>query len=295
MSLAVVARKDFEDAARSKMLWAITALFVLTTAGGMYALNFLFDEQSATGAVQWLSAPASLVVPLAAIVVGYLAIAGERESGSIKILLGLPHTRRDVVLGKLVGRTGVVAVATVVAFAVGAVVLLVQYGSLPLVEFALLGLLTFFFAMVFVGIAIGFSAFTKTRSRAMAGAIGIFFLFQFLWSFVPVAIYYLLEGSIPNPFAEPLPAWYFLLQLLNPSNAYGAASGLFIDSAGTQSVVVGPSGETTTGAAPSLADLVQGGTVPFYLDEWFSLVILAAWLVVPVAIGYWRFRDADLS
>lgn len=291
MSWAVVARKDFEDAARSRMLWAITALFVLTTAGGMYALNIAFDEQSATSAIRWLGSPASLVVPLAAIVVGYLAIAGERESGSIKILLGLPHTRRDVVIGKLLGRTGVVAVATVVAFAAGAVVLLVQYGSLPFVKFALLGALTFFFAMVFVGIAIGFSAFTKTRSRAMAGAIGIFFLFQFVWSVVPLGIYYLLEGSIPDPLGGNLPAWYFLVQLLNPSNAYAAASGLFIDSAGVKNALIGPVGES----GQTIADFVQGGTVPFYLTEWFSLVVLVAWLVVPVAIGYWRFNNADLS
>jgi ABC-2 type transport system permease protein len=277
MSWVVVARKDFEDAARSKMLWAITALFVLTTAGGMYAAGVVLDQQRASEALQWLGAPAAMIVPLAALVVAYLAIAGERESGSIKILLGLPHTRRDVVLGKLLGRATVVAVATVVAFLAGAVVLLVQHGSLPVVEFALLGLNTLFFGLVFVGIAVGFSAMMATRSRAMAGAIGLFFLFQLIWDFVPLGVYYVVEGGMPTV-TQGLPAWYFFVQMINPKNAYSTLSTHLVN--------------------PNTATQIEqmlGGDIPFYLQEWFLVVILLAWLVVPVALGYWRFQRVDLG
>ncbi|WP_175424132.1 ABC transporter permease subunit, partial [Haladaptatus sp. W1] len=39
----------------------------------------------------------------------------------------------------------------------------------------------------------------------------------------------------------------------------------------------------------------QNATVPFFLEKWFMLVILAAWLVVPLVLGYWRFERADLG
>ncbi|WP_458184921.1 ABC transporter permease [Haladaptatus sp. NG-WS-4] len=277
MSWAVVARKDFEDAARSKMLWAITALFVLTTAGGMYAAGVILEQQQASQALQWLSAPAAMIVPLAALVVAYLAIAGERESGSIKILLGLPHTRRDVVIGKLVGRATVVSVATIIAFLAGAVVLLVQYGSFPVVDFALVGLNTLFFGLVFVGIAVGFSAMMATRSRAMAGAIGLFFVFQLIWDFVPLGVYYVVKGGMPTV-TSGLPAWYFFVQMINPKNAYSTLSTYLMNP------------ETTL-----QFEQLLGGDVPFYLQEWFLVVIMLAWLVVPVVLGYWRFRSVDLS
>ncbi len=277
MSWAVVARKDFEDAARSKMLWGITVLFVLATAGVMYAVGAFTDDFTAKEAIGLLSQPATLLVPLAALVVAYLAIAGERESGSIKLLLGLPHTRRDVLIGKLLGRSAVVGVATIVAFIAGAIVLAIQYGSFPVTDFLVQGVVTFIFGMVFVGIAIGFSSMTATRSRAMAGAIGLFFLFELVWSIIPLGVYYLIEGGMPNV-TEGLPSWYFLLQIINPTNAYSVAANFLSD----------PS-------APSLYAGFVNGSAPFYLQGWFAFVVLAFWLVVPLGLGYWRFKGADIS
>ncbi|KZN24470.1 ABC transporter [Haladaptatus sp. R4] len=275
MSWAVVARKDFEDAARSKTLWVITALFVLATAGGMYALSTAFSNYTAADTIRFLNRPATLLVPLAALVVAYLSIAGERESGSIKLLLGLPHSRRDVLFGKLIGRSCVVAVATVIAFIAGAIVLLVQYGSFSITNFLVQGVATFIFGLVFVGIGVGFSAMTATRSRAMAGAIGLFAVFELLWSIVPLGIYYLVKGGLPT---DNLPAWYFLIQILNPTRAYNIATQYLSDP------------NAVNQFAPAL-----GGSVPFYLTGWFAIVILALWLVVPLGLGYWRFKGADIS
>jgi len=36
------------------------------------------------------------------------------------------------------------------------------------------------------------------------------------------------------------------------------------------------------------------GDAPFYLQEWFGVVVLLFWLAVPVAIGYYRFERTDL-
>ncbi len=277
MSWAVVARKDFEDAARSKGLWAITVLFVLATAGGMYAVSSFNEGSTAKDTIQFLSSPATLLVPLAALVVAYLAIAGERESGSIKLLLGLPHTRRDVLLGKLIGRSCVVGVATIIAFIAGALVLLVQFGSFPITSFLVQGVTTFIFGLVFVGIAVGFSAMMSTRSKAMAAAIGLFFVFELIWSIVPLGIYYVVNGGLSG-MENGLPAWYFFLNILNPTNAYGVAT----------SYLTHPNAGSPYAAA-------LNGSAPFYLQGWFALVILALWLVVPVTLGYWRFKNADIS
>lgn len=69
---------------------------------------------------------------------GYRAIVGERESGSLKFLLGLPHTRRDVILGKLIGRVSTVTVAVLVGFAIVGVHLLVIAETFSVAAYALL-------------------------------------------------------------------------------------------------------------------------------------------------------------
>jgi len=52
----------------------------------------------------------TLFLPLVAIFAGYAAISKERTGGSLKLLLSLPHSRKDVIIGKVVGRCGVVGV-----------------------------------------------------------------------------------------------------------------------------------------------------------------------------------------
>jgi len=66
-----------------------------------------------------------------ALIAAYLAIAGERESGSLKLLLGLPPSRGEVLVGKFLGRSGVVAIGLVLGFLVSGVVTVAIYGGLP--------------------------------------------------------------------------------------------------------------------------------------------------------------------
>ncbi|WP_076430194.1 ABC transporter permease [Haladaptatus litoreus] len=274
MSWVVVARKDFQDAIRSKMLWAITALFVFVTAGFIFLHRWIDGSYTPQAAMSNMSWSSTSVIPLTALVIAYLAIVGERDSGSIKLLLGLPHSRGDVVFGKFVGRSGVVAVATIAAFGASGLVLLVYYGSFPAGEFLAQSALALLFALVFVSIALGFSSVTASRPRAVGGAFGLFFFFQLGWKLIPLTGYYLLEGSMPS---EPFPKWYFFTWVLNPVEAYKIGARYILH----------PNEQTI------YASLVAGKT-PFYLEGWFPFVVLAIWLVVPVTLGYLRFRSIDL-
>ncbi|MDY6765464.1 MAG: ABC transporter permease subunit, partial [Halobacteria archaeon] len=89
-----VAKKDFEDAIRSKALWVVLFIFVVFAAGGSYALTFLPTETGLRGevltsdtAIIALNSVASWLVPIIGLMLGYGAVVGERESGSLKILL----------------------------------------------------------------------------------------------------------------------------------------------------------------------------------------------------------------
>jgi ABC-2 type transport system permease protein len=117
------------------------------------------------------------LVSVLGLMVAYASIVGERSSGSLKLLLGLPYSRRDVVLGKLVGRAAVFVAATVAAFAVGFLVLL-TYGVVAPIDYLFLVALTVLLGVAYVSVAIAVSASIRTRSRATAAAVGVFFFFQ---------------------------------------------------------------------------------------------------------------------
>lgn len=281
MTWRTIARKEVADAVRSRMLWAIVAVFGVLSAGLSVAVSLVPQlGESSVVAVTMAGQSAQMLGPIIALIAAYLAVAGERESGSIKVLLGLPPSRGDVVLGKVAGRGAVVAAGLMAGFLLAGVAIALVYGSLPLAPFALLTLLTGALGLVFVGVAVGISAATATRGRAMTLSIAVYLVVVLFWDLFAQFTHLAVLGSFPG---ETIPAWYALLQVLSPVGAYDALMNALLASVAAEATV------------PTMADRLTGGTVPFYLEGWFALVVLLAWGVVPLAVGYLRFSRSDLA
>ena len=274
MSVALVARKDFEDAIRSKAIIGLTALFVLLVGGLAFAYGF-FESfgrgmgEGSSGFIVFLQGTGSFFVSIVALLVGYKAIAGERESGTMAFLLGLPHSRRDVVVGKVLGRSGVLVVALAAGFLIAALLLVGLGESVAAVEYLLFTLLTMGYAMTFVTVAVALSSMTASSSRAAAGAIG-FWVFNQFWGALALIALVVANGlSLPD---APFPDWYHALAGLGPGAAYGNAAGYFLPE--------------------ELTAQVQGqlGGLP----EWYGLVVIVAWLALALGVGLYRFERLDL-
>lgn len=270
MNWTVIARKEFRDASRSRSLWALTALLVLLVPVAVYVVGFVLSTSPslnstgralASALTQEGSVFITSLVPVLGLMAAYASIVGERTSGSLKLLLGLPYSRRDVVLGKFVGRAAVLAAATLAAFAVGFLVLL-TYDELAVVDYAFLVLLTTVLGVVYVGVGVALSASIRTRSRAAAAAVGVFFFFKFLWdtSALPRGVVYAVTRDTDLIFSPP--GWYDYLNALGPNVAYTNVAAGYIEGFGNV--------------------------------ETFSVAVLAAWIVVPLVLGYLRFESTDL-
>jgi ABC-2 type transport system permease protein len=279
MTWAVVARKDFHDARRSRALWALSAAFLLFAV--LFASLYAFvpelstdPELSAVGLIGFLSAPVALFVTVAALVLAYKSVAGETETGSGKLLLSLPHTRRDVVLGKVVGRTLVLAVPVLVGLVAMLAVVFVGDVTFTPVDYALFGVVTLAFVLVYISLFVGISASTASTARAATVGVLALVILEFAWDVVPLGAWFVANGfAVPDAFLTgnlaAMPDWVAFLANLPPSAAYQNAIG---------GVIMGS----------------LDGTGPFYLANWFSLVVLALWALVPLAVGYRRYRRADL-
>ncbi|MEF8854518.1 MAG: ABC transporter permease subunit, partial [Haloarculaceae archaeon] len=123
MSTLAVAKKDFRDAIRSRALWGLSLLFFLLVSGiGVAYAEFdalSGGQPTPTGLIFFIASGVGTYVSLAALLTCFKSIAGERESGTIKVLLSLPHSRRDVILGKWLGRSAVLALPVVGTFVIG--------------------------------------------------------------------------------------------------------------------------------------------------------------------------------
>ena len=291
MSWQAVAEKDFRDAIRSRLLLALTVLFVLFAGGSAYfaaqirppAQVQFGGELTTLALIGGLTGPVSVFIPVVAIAAAYRAVAGERQSGSLKLLLSLPNSREDVVFGKFLGRAGVVSVALLVGFTVGLFVVATLAEEFSVLEYLVFVFVSLLLAYVFVSVAVGVSAFTASTSRAAYGAFGVFVVFQFLWSVLVAGFVYVGNGfGFPGP-DEEFPEWLRtaaeFLTIIDPTAAYQQGVLWVVRRLADQE------GQQAQAAA------TDG---PFYVQEWFGFVVLLFWVAVPLLVGYWRFQQVDL-
>ena len=272
MSLRAVTKKEFLDTVRSRSLFIVTALFVLW-AGFLAWIQHIpetYPQSSvpeSTRALLNSLKQSSGFVALIGLGLGYNSIAGERESGRYKLLLGLPNSRRDVVYGKFLGRTAVVAVAVTVAAAVVSLIALFRYDSFAFGPFFVFTLFLFVYGAVHVAVALAISVALRSRLQALAVTTGLYIFFWFFWALFLISVQQFLIG-IRNP------DWFILIGMVNPSNAFEHATIAFVPGVETLTNLVRPDG-------------------PFVHDE-LGLVILLLWMTLPLWLAYRRFRRMDL-
>lgn len=298
MSFVAVARKDFRDAIRSQWLLALSALFVVAFALPAlirFSLGVgLGDRQQATQImvlfIRFMKSGTAVLVPIIAIVVTYASITREQESGTLKLLLALPHSRADVVVGKLLGRSAVVALPIAFGFLIAGIILVPSTPGAAIWRFGAFALLTVLLGVVFVGLSLGISAAASTDRQSMVGSVGVFMAGSVFWGPATGRI-----ASSLNEYAGISTQSRYLVELflkiLNPIAAYKT----LVDSLITQSQM---------GARQQLfgfflfpdpaAQEALGEELPLIFTDPFIVALMVLWFIVPVYIGMEIFERADL-
>ena len=306
MSWQAVARKEFRDAIRSRWLHGSTLFFALFL-GGAAALFFgvligpenrqvsnLFGFFANLGVFSF-SFPGLLAVVLGfiALSTSYGSITGERETGSIKLLLSLPNSRLDAMVGKFLGRSAVVVAALLVGFLFVFVVLIATGTRLQLGSFVPQVALTALLGMAFVSIGLGISALAGSNREATLATMGLYLVFAVLWGSVsegiPKLINYTADqigvGGVSELTRVKLGVF---LKYLNPLKAYETlAAELYYGPARARLV------SATFGEQTALGPVLQE-SIPVYFSGGFLFVVLLLWIALPVAVGYRAFDRDDL-
>lgn len=268
-----IAKKEFMDNIRNKWIIIITALFASLTLLASYAGSIYTEGWQDLGAtMSIISSLVNFLITIIALILGYSAIIGEIERGSMSSLLSLPAKRLEIVLGKFFGLGMVLTFTILIGFSIAGFIIGLNVSDVNYGEYFLFIGGTILVGLVFLSIGIFLSCLFKKRSTAMGGAIFVFFLFTIIWQFIVFALLIVTNSFSMENIA--LPDWYFALNFFNPLGAYGSFLSLNIPSLNVQ-------------------QLLTLKTPSFY-NSTNMLIALLLWLFIPLILAYWRFKNKDI-
>lgn len=269
-----VAKKEFLDNYRNKWIVAVAAIFLI--------LTLVISYFSTRGDVGWkdldvtIGGMMSLVqflVPIIALILSYATIVGEKEKGSLSLLLSYPVKRDEVILGKFLGLSSVLAVATLIGFGVSGLIIAINVKDVRWGDYFIFILSSILVGIVYIALAILVSSILKKRSTALGMAIFMWFLFAMIWNII---LFGILVGSYGFDVIGDEnwvgPNWYYVGSIINPLTAFSILVALNV--------------------GPISADIA--GDLPSFYTTGLSLLILFLWIILPLIIAFITFNKKDL-
>jgi len=265
--IGAIAAKEFRERLRNRWIVAVAAVFA---AFALLIAYFGAAQQGAVGfrgievTIASLTSLVIYLVPLIVLLLGYDAIAGERERGSLDLLLALPITRFELLLGKYLGLAAAFAASTLAGFGLAGAVLVARAEPGALYHYAGFVLSALLMGMAFLALAVMVSVLAADRARASGAAIALWFFFVLVFDLLLLAALVLTGGRV----AGDLLAY---LMLLNPADVFRV---LNIFTLSDITVMYG----LATVMPPALA------------DPWLLGGVMLIWIAAPLAIAGWRFK-----
>jgi Cu-processing system permease protein len=265
--IATIASKEFWDRIRNRWVLAVALVF---TAFALVIAYFGAAQQGTVGFRSIDLTIASLVslviylIPLIALVLGFDAIVGERERGSLDLLLSMPITRLELLLGKYLGLAAALTFSTIAGFGLVAIVLSARLDLNALYHYVGFMFSSVLLGCAFLSLAVMLSVFAADRTRASGLAIATWFFFVLVFDLLLLGALVVTGGQWGG---EIFP----YLLLANPADVFRILNIFSLDDVRTLYGLA-------TVFPPSLA------------NPWLLGLVMLAWIVVPLGIASWRFR-----
>jgi Cu-processing system permease protein len=265
--VAVVAAKEFRDRLRNRWVLVAAAVFTAFALVIAYVGAAQQGEVGLRGIDVTIASLVSLViylVPLIALVLGFDSIVGERERGTLDLLLSMPITRLELLLGKYVGLSAALACSTLIGFGVVGGLLSLNMPGAVLIHYAGFMASAVLLGMAFLSLALMVSVHASDRTRASGMAIALWFFFVLVFDLLALGA--LVVGG-DRLGGDALP----YLMLLNPADVFRILNIFGFDDVRTLH------GLATVFPARLANPALLGGT-------------MLAWIVAPLAVAAWKFR-----
>lgn len=265
--VAILAMKEFRDRIRNRWVLAVAAVFTV------FSLAIAWFGGAQQGAVGLQSAEATIaslvslviyLIPLIALLLGFDAVVGERERGSLDLLLALPITRGELLLGKYLGLAAALTLSTLAGFAAVAVLMAGQLGANGLYHYLGFMFSSVLLGLAFLSLAVLMSVLARDRTRASGLAIALWFGFVLVFDLLLLGALVASGGRVGGD------AFAYLL-LLNPADVFRILNVFSLDD---------------LRSLYGLASIVP----PALANAWLMGGAMLGWIVAPLLLAGWRFR-----
>lgn len=273
-AVLLCARHELLLAVRSRWLQIFAVVFAalaLVVSGAGYIISGGYGLQDFARTAASLVQLVLLVVPLAALSFGALALTPER--GASELLFAQPVSRARILAGRYLGLFAALAAAQAIGFGLAGVVIRDEAGLGGLGGFAAVVAVSLVLTAVFLSIAAMLAqARVARRARVLAMALVVWFVAVVLYDLAVLGAASLLRSGTASRLL-------IVAALVNPADAARVVALMAVE------------GTAAFGAASLALQRFAGGAANAIL---LASVSLAAWSVVPLLIAMRRLARADL-
>jgi Cu-processing system permease protein len=268
--VAAIAGKEFRDRLRNRWVLAVALVFTV------FAAVIAYFGGAQQGAVGWRSTEATIaslvslviyLIPLIALMLGFDAVVGERERGTLELVLALPVTRLELLLGKYLGLAAALSASTLGGFGLVALAFSWQAGPAALEPYAGFIGTSVLLGRAFLSVGVLVSVLASDRARASGLAIALWFFFVLVFDLLLLGVLVASGGRL----GEAAQAFPYLL-LLNPADVFRILNVFSLEE------------------VKNLYGLT--GIVPRPLAKpWAMALVMLGWIAAPLMAAAWRFRS----
>jgi len=273
-SVLLIAKKEIMDNIRNKWIIFMTGVFAFLTLIISYFGSLGSGWQSIGLTIAGMMSLVQYLIPIIALMLSYGALVGEIERGSMSAFLSLPVKRFEIILGKFVGLSSVLAISIIAGFGIAGIIIGLNVGEINIGEYLFFLLASILLGTVFVCLGLFASSFFKRRSTSMGMAVFLWFFFTMIWSVITLGIASMVVdiGSIAS---GNIPDWYYAMEMINPLSSYNGLVSINIES-------VSNIGQQFIGSYPD-----------FYSTP-ILIFVLLVWLIVFLMLSIFIFKKRDL-
>lgn len=275
-SIFVIAKKEYMDNIRNFWIIIVSFLFALFTILVSYAGSVFTNQwQDLSLTVAGMSGLVQFFISIVGLMLGYSAIVGEIERGSMSSFLSLPVSRLEILLGKFLGLGAVLTTTIIVGFGISGIIIGLNVSNVDYSQYLVFIGGSLLLGLVFLTLGLFLSSIFKRRTTAMGLAIFMWIFFLIIWQFISGALL-LASGSISTTNLS-IPDWYYSFQIINPVQSYSMFINLNFESVITNQANI----ESVFG-------------YPSFITTELTLVVLMIWIITLFILSFLIFKRRDI-
>jgi Cu-processing system permease protein len=269
-TIKVLIGKELLDSLRNRWFYTSLAVFIALSFTIVY-LGIV--NKSSLGFEGFNKTTASLLnlilflIPMITLLLGGTSISGEKEQGTLDLMLSKPMNAIEYIFGKYFGMALALILSIFLGFGLVGMVVAFNVSITEAKAYFTFIILSVLLALAFLSIAMLISVLVKKRITALVVSTIVWFAFILLYDFAVMAIANLFQGTSMSIFL-------LLSIFLNPADSIRILA------------IVQLGGETVFG--PSLVELTR--MITNVSSEVLLIVSITAWIVVPLLLAVFFFK-----